>query len=100
MATSSEVSTANRTLTISRIINAPRETVFKVWTEPRHLSQWWGPRGFTNPVCRINAKPGGEIYIDMKAPDGVVYPMSGTVREVVSGSKIVFVAQPLDENGN
>src|SRR5450631_3357723 len=46
-------------LEIIRVYDASRELVFKVWTDPKHLAEWWGPHGFTNPVCEIDARPGG-----------------------------------------
>jgi uncharacterized protein YndB with AHSA1/START domain len=87
-------------LTITRTINAPRVLVFKVWTDPRHLAQWWGPNGFTNPVCEIDARPGGMIRIHMRGPDGTVYPMTGEYREVVAPERLVFISAALDKNGH
>lgn len=87
-------------LVLTRIFDAPRELVWKVWTDPSHLAQWWGPKGFTNPRCEWNPKPKGGIRIDMRAPDGVVYPMNGTFREIVKPERIVFISSALDENGN
>jgi uncharacterized protein YndB with AHSA1/START domain len=55
---------------LTRILDAPRELVFKAWTEPKHLAQWWGPRGFSNPVCKLDLRVGGAILIHMCAPDG------------------------------
>jgi uncharacterized protein YndB with AHSA1/START domain len=46
-------------ITMVRIFDAPRELVFKAWTDPEHLAQWWGPHGFTNPVCEVDLRPGG-----------------------------------------
>jgi hypothetical protein len=46
-----------------------------VWTDPSHLAQWWGPHGFTNPVCEMDVRPGGALRIVMRAPDGTDYPM-------------------------
>jgi len=86
-------------LVLKRVFDAPRELVWKVWTDPAHLAQWWGPKGFTNPRCEWNAKPGGSIHIDMRAPDGVVYPMSGEVKEVVPPERLVFISRALDEHG-
>jgi uncharacterized protein YndB with AHSA1/START domain len=77
-------------LTITRIFDAPRSLVFKAWTEPRHLAQWWSPNGFTNPVCELDLRPGGRIRIDMRAPDGVVYEMGGEFDEVVEPERLVF----------
>jgi uncharacterized protein YndB with AHSA1/START domain len=71
-----------------------------MWTEAKHMAQWWGPHGFTNPVCEIDARPGGAIRIHMRAPDGVVYPMTGTFREVVPPKRLVFMAVAEDHDGN
>jgi uncharacterized protein YndB with AHSA1/START domain len=94
-----EMKTAERELTITRVFNAPRELVWKAWTDTKHIQQWWGPKGFTNPVCEWNAKTGSEIYIQMKAPDGVIYPMDGVFGEIVKNEKIVFTSAALDKKG-
>jgi uncharacterized protein YndB with AHSA1/START domain len=86
-------------LTLTRIINAPRALVFKAWIDPRHLREWWGPKGFTNPRCDIDVRPGGAIRIDMRGPDGTVYPMSGEYLEIIAPSRIVFTSAALDKNG-
>lgn len=65
-------------LVLTRTFDAPRELVFKAWTDAKQLAEWWGPKGFTNPVCDIDVRPGGAIRIDMTGPDGTVYPMGGT----------------------
>ena len=62
---------AEREITITRVFDAPRALVFQAWTDAKHLAQWWGPHGFTNPVCEIDPRPGGAIYIVMQAPDAV-----------------------------
>lgn len=89
-----------RELTLIRIFDAPRDLVFEAWTNPKHLAKWWGPHGFTNPVCEFDARPGGKIHIDMQAPDGTVYPMTGTVHEIVPPSRLVFMAAAEDHDGN
>ncbi len=86
-------------VTITRIIDASPEMVFTAWTDPGHLKNWWGPKGFTNPVCEFEARPGGAIRIHMQAPDGVVYPMTGTVLEIVEPERLVFTSQALDKDG-
>lgn len=91
--------TASREMKLTRLINAPREKVFKAWVNKDELQKWWGPKGFTNPVCEIDAKPGGNILIHMKAPDGAVYPMDGMFHEIVEPEKIVFTSAALDKNG-
>jgi uncharacterized protein YndB with AHSA1/START domain len=85
-------------LTITRVINAPRELVFKAWTDVQMLAAWWGPTGFTSPVCEIDVKPGGRIYIEMKGPDGTLYPMDGEFHEIVAPGKLVFTSAALDKN--
>lgn len=85
--------------TITRIINAPRELVFEAWTDAKHLSQWWGPHCFTNPVCEADTKPGGNIDIHMRAPDGTTYRMTGIFHEVVKPERLVFTSTPLDTEG-
>lgn len=92
---------AERELVITRIFDAPRELVFKAWTDPKHLAQWWGPKGFTNPVCELDVRPGGAILIHMTGPDGVVYPMKGVYREIVPPERLVFTDSAFeDEQGN
>jgi len=77
-------------LTFIRSFAAPRELVFKLWTDPVHLARWWGPAGFTNPVCEFDPRPGGRIYIAMTGPDGTAYPMTGVVREIVAPERLVM----------
>ncbi|MFI5186185.1 MAG: SRPBCC domain-containing protein [Chitinophagales bacterium] len=84
---------------LTRIINAPREVVFRAWVDREQLEKWWGPKGFTNPVCNIDPKPGGNILIHMKAPDGIVYPIDGEFHEIVEPEKVVFTSAALDKNG-
>lgn len=85
---------------LTRIVNAPRLLVFKAWTDREQLEKWWGPKGFTNPVCEVDTKPGGTMLIHMKSPDGIVYPMNGEYHEIVEPEKIVFTSAALDKNGN
>ncbi len=87
-------------LEITRIFDAPREAVFQAWMDPERLKRWWGPKNFTNPVCELDARPGGAIRIHMRAPDGTIYPMTGVVREIVEPERLVFVSAALDEQGN
>jgi uncharacterized protein YndB with AHSA1/START domain len=84
---------------MTRTFAAPPDLVFKMWTDPKHMSQWWGPHGFTNPVCELDVRPGGAIRIDMRDPDGTVYPMTGTFHEIIRPKRLVFSAQARDENG-
>ncbi|HTB31099.1 MAG TPA: SRPBCC domain-containing protein [Bacteroidia bacterium] len=91
--------TQNKELTITRTFDAPLDLVWAAWTDVEHIKNWWGPKGFTNPVCNWNAKPGSKIYIEMKAPDGVIYPMDGVFDEISEHEKIVFSSAALDLKG-
>ncbi len=90
---------ARRVVLITRIFDAPRPLAFKVWTDPKHVAMWWGPRGFTNPVCEWDARPGGAIRVHMRAPDGYEHPMSGTFVEVVEPERLVFTVVAEDKEG-
>ncbi|MGE0604703.1 MAG: SRPBCC domain-containing protein [Xanthobacteraceae bacterium] len=79
---------------VSRLIDAPRERVFDAWVKPEQLARWWGPRGFTNPRCEIDPRPGGKIYIEMlRESDGVMFPLDGEVEIVEAPSRIVLRAR-------
>jgi uncharacterized protein YndB with AHSA1/START domain len=67
-------------LLISRTVKARREVVWRLWTEPRHLAEWWAPHGFTNPECSIDPWPGGELRILMRSPEGEEYLNVGMVQ--------------------
>jgi uncharacterized protein YndB with AHSA1/START domain len=82
---------------ITREFAAPRELVFQAWTDPKHLAQWWGPKGFTNPVCDWDVRPGGKIYDVMRAPNGMDFPMAGEFRKIVAPERLVFACGALDE---
>jgi uncharacterized protein YndB with AHSA1/START domain len=80
----------DREITDTRIVNAPRELLWKVWTEPAHITQWWGPNGFTNTTEKMNVRPGGEWTHVMHGPDGRDYPNRIVYREVVEPERLVF----------
>ncbi len=63
----SDAQVETKELILTRILDAPRELVFKAWTDPKMLAEWWGPKGVTNPICEIDAKVGGKIHIVMLA---------------------------------
>ncbi|MFY9770945.1 MAG: SRPBCC domain-containing protein, partial [Xanthobacteraceae bacterium] len=100
MTIAAETKPAEREITITRVFNAPRVLVFKAWTDADQLAQWWGPKGFTNPVCEIDVRVGGAIRIHMRSPDGNVYPMKGEFREIVAPERIVFTNIAVDAAGN
>lgn len=88
-----------RQVCFERVLAAPRALAWKAWTEPRHLAQWWGPHGFTNPVCKVAVRPGGPLRIVMRAPYGVDYPMTGVFHEVEKPRRLAFLSVAWDENG-
>lgn len=94
------MTTLEKEMTITRVFNAPRELVWKVWTDPEHLAQWWGPKGFTIPLCEWEVRSGGRIYIQMQAPDGVIYPMDGEFQEILEHKKLGFISAAIDNDGN
>jgi len=89
-----------RELVITRIIDAPRSLVFKAWTDPKQVAKWWGPTGFTNPVCEMDARVGGTLRIVMRSPEGNEHPMMGVFREIVEPERLVFSNVALDADGN
>lgn len=97
---SSAAPAKEREVIITRIFDAPREFLFKAWTDPKHLAKWFGPKGFTNPVCEADARVGGAWHIVMRAPDGTEYPCGGVYREVVEPERLVFTNIATDKEGN
>jgi uncharacterized protein YndB with AHSA1/START domain len=79
-----------RELVITRIFDAPRHLVFKMWTKPEHLARWWGPRGFTPISGRMDVRPGGAWSRSMRAPDGSVIHKHGVYRELVAPERLVL----------
>jgi uncharacterized protein YndB with AHSA1/START domain len=100
MATGNIMTNEERELVLTHVFDAPRELVFKAWTDPKQVAQWWGPHRFTNPVCDLDVRPGGAIRIHMRGPDGTVYPMTGVYNEVVEPERLVFTSAALDADGN
>ena len=89
-----------REVTIIRAFDAPRELVFKAWTDPKQLAAWWGPDKFTNPVCELDVRAGGKWHIVMRGPNGVDYPCGGVYREIVEPERLVFTNIAVDNDGN
>lgn len=83
-------------LTFTRVVKAPRDLVYRAWTEQAHVAKWWGPRDFNNPVCEVDARPGGAINIHMRSPNGRVFPTVGVFREVMPPKRLVFTTALLD----
>jgi len=85
-----ESSTADRELVITRTLNAPVDLVWEVWTNPEHITNWWGPDGFTNTIHVMDVRPGGEWDLVMHGPDGTDYKNKSVFREIVKNKKIVY----------
>lgn len=77
-------------LTITRIIDAPPEKLFRAWTEPELMKEWFTPRPWTTPVIETECRAGGSSYILMRGPNGEEFPNRGMYLEVVPNQKIVF----------
>jgi len=94
--------TANETerMVITRIFDAPRELVWKAWTDPRYVMQWWGPKGFTAPVCKIDFRVGGKFLCCMRSPDGQEGWNAGEYHEIVPYERIVSSMYFSDPDGN
>lgn len=88
-------------LTITRTFDAARDKVWRAWTDPEELAQWWGPRGVTNPTCEWQATPGGDINIVMLAGKnlgelaGQEWPMTGKFQVVEPQQKLVFSSEAI-----
>ena len=89
----------DRETVITRLVDAPRTLVWHAWIDPNQLKHWWGPADFTNPRCEIDVQPGGAIRIDMRGPDGTVYPMNGVYHDVAPPERLVFTSAALDGEG-
>ncbi len=81
---------SDRELVLTRLIDAPREKLFRAWTEPELLKQWFAPLPWTTPHAEMDLRPGGSSLIVMRGPDGKEFPNPGVVLEVVKNEKLVF----------
>src|SRR5207248_2469506 len=80
----------DREIVATRIFDAPRELVFKVWTDPKHIGNWWGPKGFATTTFSMDVRPGGVWRFVMHGPDGRDYENKITYLEVVAPERIVY----------
>lgn len=89
----------SREIVSTRVFDAPRELVFRMWTEPQHIKRWWGPRGFTNTIHSMDVRPGGEWNFVMHGPDGTDYTNKIIYREIDRPSRMAYshVSGPLFE---
>src|SRR5437773_10257577 len=85
-----DVATTDRELTLSRVLDAPRELVFRMWTDPEHVARWWGPQRFTTTSLEMDIRPGGAYRACMRSPEGTLYCRRGVYREIVAPERIAF----------
>ena len=85
---------------ITRVFDAPRDLVWKAWTEPEHFKRWWGPKDFTCPFCEMDLRVGGKYLNCMRSPEGKEYWGTGVFREIVPMERLVFTDCFADEKGN
>src|ERR1700748_1754085 len=97
----------SREVTLTRTFNAPRETIFAMWTEPKHVAQWFGPRGFTIPSCTLEARVGGGIRLTMRASAEIAaaigtrdHPMVCIIKEFERPSRLGFINNAVGTDGN
>ena len=83
-------SASDRELVLTRIIDAPRQKLFRAWTDPELLKQWFAPLPYTTPVAQTDVRPGGSSLIVMRGPDGNEFPNRGVYLEVVPNERLVF----------
>lgn len=88
-----------RELVITRIFDAPRDEVFRAWTELDRVARWWGPQGFVTTYCDMDIRPGGTFRVCMRSPEGAEHWKRGVYREVVAPERLVFTFAWEDAEG-
>jgi uncharacterized protein YndB with AHSA1/START domain len=92
--TSAASNTEGRELVFKRVFNAPRDLVFDVWTDPKHVAQWWGPTGFSTTIQEMDVRAGGTWRLVMHGPDGTDYKNRIVFLEVVKPERLVYKHEP------
>src|SRR6202000_1960651 len=87
-------------MVVTRVLDAPRELVWKAWTDPKYVMQWWGPKGFTCPACESDFRVAGKFRFCMRMPDGQEGWNGGEYHEIVLHEKIVYSMYFSDSEGN
>ena len=95
-----QVAWADGDLVVTRVFGAPRDLVFRAWTEPEHFARWWGPKDSTLPFCRLDARPGGTLHYCHRLPGGEDVWVAGVYREVAAPERIAFTCYFSDEAGS
>lgn len=86
----SNTNTADREIVVTRVFDAPRELIWKAWTDPKHIAQWWGPRGFTMTIHELDLRPGGVWRHTLHGPDGTKYPTECIFHEIKKPERIAY----------
>jgi uncharacterized protein YndB with AHSA1/START domain len=81
---------ADKVIRVEQLIDAPREEVFRAWTEPEKLKQWWSPGGYTTKYAEVDLRTGGRYLLVMQPPDGEPFHLAGTYREIVAPERLVY----------
>lgn len=89
-----------QSLVITRVFDAPRELVWKAWSDPDHLMRWWGPRSFSSPTCKMDFRVGGKYLFCMRSPEGQDFWSTGVYQEIVPMERIVYTDSFSDAEGN
>lgn len=82
--------TSDREMSITRVVDAPCDLVWKVWTDPAHIREWWGPNGFTNTIHKFHFVPGGEWLLTMHGPDKADYPNHIRFIEIIKNERLIY----------
>jgi len=90
MRDSAPADTSDREIVVTRVFDAPRALVFEVWTDPKHLANWWGPNGFTITTYELDFKPGGSWRFVMHGPDGRDYQNEVVYVEIAESERLVY----------
>lgn len=98
--TNHTVNRDERVLILERVFDAPRKMVFEAWSDCEHLKHWWGPRGWTLPVCKMDFRPGGTWHYCMRGPDGEESWGLSVYREIVAPEQLIYTDSFSDEEGN
>jgi uncharacterized protein YndB with AHSA1/START domain len=94
------VTASDDEIVLTRDFDAPREMVFRAWTDAGWLARWWAPAGFTTPHVEVDPRVGGRFHYCMRSPDGTEYWGLGVYREIVPPERIVYVDSFADEDGH
>lgn len=84
---------------IARVLDAPREKVWRVWTEVEHLQRWWGPKGFTVSHCKVDLRPSGIMHYCLRGPDGSEMWGKFVYREIAKPERLVWINSFSDQDG-